>query len=348
MPDLPEELPTHLPETPLYIGRTPAMQRAAKHILALAATESANGPVPSGLILGESGTGKELVAGAIHRHSHRASRPFIPVNCGAIPAKLAESELFGAEPGAFTGARLRHGMVEQAHTGTLFLDEIGELPLALQPTLLRFLQTRRFRRLGSERDRGADVRVLAATLRDLTSAIQAGAFREDLFFRLNVITITLPPLRDRVDDLPHLVNAILRERASSLGRTVAPACDAATLALFAAYPWPGNLRELRNVLERALILSQGSAITPDHLPDALRIPPPAPMPSSTASLAAQIAALDLPAEGVALLDLVHLLENRLINQALERTDANQSKAARLLGLTRDQLRQRLKRERASG
>jgi DNA-binding NtrC family response regulator len=338
MPDLPEELPTHLPEAPLYIGRTAAMRRAAQHILALAATEAT-----SGLILGESGTGKELVAGAIHRHSRRATRPFIPINCGAIPAKLAEAELFGAEPGAFTGARLRHGFVEQAHTGTLFLDEIGELPLALQPTLLRFLQTRRFRRLGSERDLGADVRILAATLRDLTGAMQVGAFREDLFFRLNVITITLPPLRDRREDLPHLVAALLRERAASLGVAAVPACDPATLALFAAYRWPGNLRELRNVLEHALLFSQGAPITPDHLPDALRTPSPAPAPELMPSLAAQIAALALPTEGVALLDLVHLLEDRLIAHALARTDGNQSHAARLLGLTRDQLRQRLKR-----
>jgi two-component system response regulator AtoC len=323
MPDLPEELPTHLPEAPLYVGHTPAMQRAARHILALAMTETT-----SGLILGESGTGKELVAGAIHQHSRRAARPFIPINCGAIPAKLAESELFGAEPGAFTGARLRRGLVEQAHTGTLFLDEIGELPLALQPTLLRFLQTRRFRRLGSERDRAADVRVLAATLRDLAGALQTGAFRADLFFRLDVITITL---------------TILRARAASLGMASMADCDPATLALLAAYPWPGNLRELRNVLERALILSQGATITPDHLPDAICTPPAVLAPASMPSLAAQIAALDLPAEGVALLDLVHLLEDRLIAQALARTDANQTQTARLLGLTRDQLRQRLKR-----
>jgi DNA-binding NtrC family response regulator len=337
MGEVPLELPTHLPEAPLYIGRTAAMRQAARLILAVAAAERT-----CALILGESGTGKELVAGAIHRHSRRASRPFIALNCGAIPPKLAEAELFGSEPGAFTDARLRRGQVELAHTGTLFLDEIGELPLPLQPTLLRFLQTRLFRRLGSERERAADVRVIAATLRDLTAAVATGAFRADLLFRLNVFVITLPPLRDRQEDLPALVAAVTRERALELGLAAAPACDPAALALLAAHAWPGNLRELRNVIERGLILSHGATITPDHLPPALltaRPPAPAPIPSP----AAQIAALDLPPEGVALPELVRHLEDRLIAQALERTNGNQSHAARLLGLTRDQLRQRLRR-----
>ncbi len=335
MDQLPLELPTHLPEAPLFIGQTAAMRRVAQHVLALAATEST-----CALILGESGTGKELVAGAIHHHSRRAARPFIPLNCGAIPAKLAEAELFGSEPGAFTDARLRRGLVEQAHTGTLFLDEIGELPLPLQPTLLRFLQTHRFRRLGSERERAADVRILAATLRDLTGAVTAGGMRADLFFRLNVFVITLPALRERQEDLPALVTALMRERARALGLAEVPACDPAALARLAAYPWPGNLRELRNVIERALILSHGQAITPDHLPPALLAP--ASPPATAPSLAAQIAALDLPPAGVALPALVRLLETTLLTQALDRTIGNQSQAARLLGLTRDQLRQRLR------
>lgn len=334
---IPQAMPTHLPEVPLWIGQTAAMRRVASYILAIAATEKT-----CALILGESGTGKELVAGAIHRHSRRASRPFVLLNCGGIPARLAEAELFGSEPGAFTDARHRRGLVEQAHTGTLLLDEIGELPLALQPTILRFLQTQRFRHLGGERELAADVRILAATLRDLTAAVAQGAFRQDLFFRLNVFVIVLPPLRERLVDLPDLVMACLHERAQILGMPSVPVCDPATLALLAAYPWPGNLRQLRNVLEHALVLSQGAAITPDHLPDELRAPHRHISPSAP-TLTEQIAALHLPAEGAPLPDLVRLLEDTLIAQALERTGHNQSQAAPLLGLTRDQLRQRLKR-----
>jgi two-component system, NtrC family, response regulator AtoC len=335
---MPRELPTNLPEAPLWIGKTPAMQQVARYTLAVAASEKTGA-----LILGEHGTGKELVAQAIHQQSRRAHERFFPVNCGGLPAQLIEAELFGSEPGAFTNAHARRGYVEQAHNGTLFLDEIGELPLAVQPTLLRFLQTQRYRRLGGEREQVADVRVLAATLRDLQGAIAAGAFRPDLFYRLNVVVITLPPLRARMADLPDLVGTTLRERAAVMGLARVPRCNDDTLEIFSKYPWPGNMRELRNVLEHAIIVSKGSDITPLHLPPHLLVTPPAPANADT--LAAQIAALDLPTAGTSLPDLVHLLEGRLIAQAMARTAANQSSAARLLGLTRDQLRQRLKRER---
>ncbi len=337
--EIPLALPTHLPDVPLYIGHTPAMRRVAEHILALAQTART-----SALILGASGTGKELVAGAIHRHSNRAANPFIALNCAAIPPKLAEAELFGSEPGGYTDARMRRGWVEQADTGTLFLDEIGELPLSLQPTLLRFLQTQRFRRLGGERERQSDVRIIAATLRDLAVAVASGAFREDLLYRLNVFVITLPTLRERLDDLPELVAACLRQCVATLGFSHQPAITPDALALLAGYAWPGNLRELRNVLERALILNRGEDIRPKHLPEALRHPA-GPVPVATPSLAECIAALALPPEGAPLLDLVHALEARLISQAMAQAGENQSQAARLLSLTRDQLRQRLKRMR---
>ncbi|MBA3825529.1 MAG: sigma-54-dependent Fis family transcriptional regulator [Ktedonobacterales bacterium] len=333
---LPQELPTNLPEAPLWIGQTPAMQQVARYILAVAASATTGA-----LILGEHGTGKELVARAIHQQSRQANETFLPINCGGLPAQLIEAELFGSEPGGFTNARSRRGYVEQANNGTLFLDEIGELPLAVQPTLLRFLQTHHYRRLGGEREQPADVRVLAATLRDLQGAIAAGTFRPDLFYRLNVVVITLPPLRARQADLPALVRAALRERAAVLGLARLPVCDEAVLALFTRYTWPGNMRELRNVLEHAIILSNGGTITPAHLPPRLLA---APASSMADELVGQISALELPATGVELPALVHLLEDRLIAQAMTRTRANQSSTARLLGLTRDQLRQRLKRQ----
>ena len=335
---LPLTLPTHLPETPLWIGHTPAMRRVANDIVAIAGVEKA-----SALILGESGTGKELVAGAIHTCSRRASRPFIQLNCGGIPPKLAEAELFGCDPGAFTDAHFKRGLVEQANMGTLFFDEIGEMPIGLQPTLLRFVQTQRFRHLGGERELAADVRILAATLCDLNVAIATGAFRADLYYRLNVFVITLPPLRERLVDLPELVTTCLQERARVLQMRVVPTCTSEALTALAAYAWPGNIRQLRNVLERALILCDGATITPTHLPDYLRTSGPA-MPADQQSLAAQIAALRLPSDGVTLPDLVRLLEDGLIAQAMESTEHNQSRAALLLGLTRDQLRQRLKRD----
>lgn len=335
--DIPMSLPTHLPEADLWVGRSPAMQQVASHILALARTEKT-----SALILGENGTGKEMVAGAIHRLSRRAARPFVPLNCGAIPPKLAESELFGSERGAFTDARQRKGWVEQAHTGTLFLDEIGELPLALQPVLLRFLQTQHFRRLGSERDGAADVRIIAATLRDLTTAVAAGDFRADLLYRINVFVIKLPPLRDRREDLPDLVAACLRERASVLGLPPGASCTPATLACLSAYSWPGNIRELRNALEHGLVLSKNKPVLPEHLPAHIRQPAPVASLPETA-IADRLAELELPPEGVNLLALVHQLEDHLLRQALARTHDNQSRAARLLGITRDQLRQRCKR-----
>jgi two-component system response regulator AtoC len=334
--EIPLSLPTRTPEIDLWIGQTPAMRQVARHIFAVARSERTGA-----LIVGEAGTGKDLVAQAIHRHSRRASRPFIPINCGAIVSTLAESELFGSERGAFTDARSRRGAVELAHTGTLFLDEVGELSLPLQRVLLRFLETRQFRRLGSERSQTADARIIAATHHDLAAAVARNAFRADLFFRLNVFVIAVPPLRERKADLPDLINACLRERSQATRLGFEPSCAPETLDLLRAYDWPGNVRELRNVLERGLIFSQGGIILPEHLPPQIRRPqrqvPAAPSPGEI------VASLRLPDAGVPLLDLVHQLEATLIQQAMQRTGDNQTRAAALLGLTRDQLRQRLRR-----
>ena len=332
---LPPALPTGLDDQPLWIGSHPAMLQAARDIVAVAATDRTGA-----LILGESGTGKELVARAIHQHSRRAARPFVPVNCGAIPPTLAESELFGSERGSFTDARSRKGLAAQAHTGTLFLDEIGELSSSVQRSLLRFLETRQYQRLGSEHRELADVRVIAATLRDLAAATRDGSFRHDLFFRVNVFIITLPPLRERHADLPALVALLLTTLGERQRRQAPPSCDDATHAILAAYPWPGNLRELRNALEHALVRSAGGTILPEHLPPAIRAPQPMPQPPD---LWEMLARCQLPPGGVALPALVQMVEETLIRQALERTSGNQSRAAAILGLSRDQLRQRLKR-----
>ncbi|MFP2931479.1 sigma-54-dependent transcriptional regulator [Pyxidicoccus sp. 3LG] len=217
------------------------------------------------LVLGESGTGKELVARAIHAQSPRADGPLVAVNCAAIPEGLLESELFGHEKGAFTGAQAAHaGLVEAAHGGTLFLDEIGELPAPAQARLLRMLQDGEVRRVGATRPRKVDVRIVAATHRDLPRRVQEGAFRQDLYFRLRVVEIRLPPLRERGEDLPQLAKYLLERACRKLGRTTATFSPEALVAM-TAHSWPGNVRELENAIERAVILADGPVVTPDLL-----------------------------------------------------------------------------------
>ena len=209
------------------------------------------------LLLGETGTGKELVARTIHEHSRRAARPMVKVNCAAIPASLVESELFGREKGAYTGALTREiGRFELADNSTIFLDEVGELPLELQAKLLRVLQEGEFERLGSSKTLRVNVRVIAATSRNLTTAVKEGKFRADLFYRINVFPIMLPPLRERREDIPGLVWHFIRELGNRMGRNV-ETVRASTMKAFQNYSWPGNVRELRNVIERSLILSPG-------------------------------------------------------------------------------------------
>jgi len=232
------------------------------------------------LLLGETGVGKERLARAIHRESSRSTGPFIPLNCGALPEGLLESELFGHEKGAFTGAiRSRRGYFELAHGGTLFLDEIGELPLPLQVKLLRALEDRTFQRLGGEKTVRVDVRIMAATNKDLEEEIQNHRFRADLFYRLAVVSLTIPPLRTRREDIPALIAGFLRDLRQKFGpipQKVAPAA----MESLTAYPWPGNIRELMNVLERAVLLAPGPEITRNDLPDGIESPPhPLPPPS---------------------------------------------------------------------
>jgi transcriptional regulator with GAF, ATPase, and Fis domain len=282
------------------------------------------------LLTGESGTGKEVVARFLHRASPRAGGPFVALNCAALPEQLLESELFGFEKGAFTGATAaRPGRIEQAAGGVLFLDEVGEMSLPVQAKLLRVLQEREFQRLGGMRPLKADVRVVAATNRDLAAAIAQGTFREDLFYRLSVFEIHLPPLRERPEDIPALLEAFLGEIGRGVGRPAAGVSREARDKLL-AYAWPGNVRELRNAVERAVILCEGGLITGEHLPMSIgRALAPA-IPAVPAAL---------PPGGVDL----EAMEKGYVEQALKQAGNNKSKAARLLGLTRAQLYSRLEK-----
>ena len=300
------------------VGRSPAMLQVFKTIGRVASTQE---PV---LILGESGTGKELVSSAIHRNSDRAGQPFIKVNCAALSPTLLESELFGHEKGAFTGAVTpRVGRFEQASGGTLFLDEIGDLDIDLQAKLLRVLQTGRFERVGGNETLQVDVRVIAATNRNLSALIAEQRFREDLFYRLNVIMVELPPLRARPEDIPLLAEHIVRRLARKYHwPQLALAPD--TVPYLCSQPWPGNVREMQNVLARAAILVRGRLILAEDLrPNLL----------STAA-----APTDLSHNHpMSLKDLVAETERRAIQHALEQTGWNRSQAARLLGISRRQL-----------
>lgn len=236
------------------VGKSSELRRVLKLVETVAPTDS------TALIYGETGTGKELIARAIHNLSGRTGRTFVKLNCAAIPAGLLESELFGHERGAFTGAvSQRIGRLELANNGTLFLDEIGDIPLELQPKLLRVLQEREFERLGSTRTLSTNVRLVAATNKDLSSMVQEGKFRADLFFRLNVFPISMPPLRERCEDIPALVRHFAEEFSRRMNKTI-DTISSATMNAFCRYPWPGNVRELQNVIERAVILSPGSEL----------------------------------------------------------------------------------------
>ncbi len=283
--------------------------------------------VSSVLILGESGTGKELVARAIHTCSQRKTKPFVAVNCGAIPESLIESELFGHKKGAFTGAVAdRPGLFEQAEGGTLFLDEIGELPVLLQTKLLRVLQEREFRRVGDTAVRKADVRVLAASNRNLDQQVGDGTFREDLYYRINVVQISMPSLRERIDDIPLLVDHFCRKLNPSRSTTITP--DA--LKMLMNYSFPGNIRELENIIERSLILDN-SRITPASLPKQLteRLQP------------CRDADFLIPDGGIELEPLLEEIEKKYLLKALEKTGGAKKKAADLLGMSFRSFRYRL-------
>ncbi len=296
------------------------------------------------LLTGESGTGKEVVARKIHYHSQRRYKPFVPVNCGAIPGDLLESELFGHEKGAFTGAvSSRRGRFEMAAGGTLFLDEIGDTPLHMQVKLLRVLQERTFERVGSNESLTADVRVVAATHSDLEQSIRDGRFREDLFYRLNVFPIHVPPLRSRTEDLPLLVKDLLQR--SSKGEQEAMDLTPDALAALQRYPWPGNVRELANLIERLVILFPGRAVDVDHLPEKYR---PGALPSDTGSGKLDAAAempTTLPRDGLDLKAHLNALERSFIEQALEEAGGVVAHAAKRLRMGRTTLVEKMRKHR---
>ena len=315
---------------PTIIGASPPMKRVFETVRKVAASES------TVLITGESGTGKELVARSIHAESPRAEGPFIPINCAAIPTELLERELFGHEKGAFTGAvRPRPGRFELAHGGTLFLDEIGEMSPLLQVKLLRVLQERSFERVGGTRSIQVDVRIIAATNRDLEAEVKEGRFREDLYWRLNVIPIEIPPLRMRREDIPLLVDHFLERFASRNGRP-GPSIKPEAMRALLDYPWPGNVRELENLLERLTVLAEGPAIGLEDLPPRI-LGGDGSDPLLTQPM------FSLPEGGLKLQEEVARLERCLIQQALQRAGGVKKRAADLLGMKRTTLIEKMKK-----
>lgn len=314
-----EELEKNTGKT--IIGESPKMQEVLKIVERVANTNATI------LVLGESGTGKEVIANAIHYNSDRRDKPYVKVNCGAIPENLIESELFGYEKGAFTGATARKiGKFERARGGTIFLDEVGELDLAMQVKLLRVLQEKEFERVGGNEVVKIDIRVIAATNRDLLKMVQEGSFREDLYYRLNVIPIQIPPLRNRKEDIPLLIEYFLDRYGKDIGRKNMSISREAQEKLI-TYKWNGNIRELENVVERMAILSQENIIKVENLPREI---------AYSEIVEEEIL---LPQEGICIEDL----ERSLILQALERTEYNQTKAAKLLGMSRHTLLYRMEK-----
>ncbi len=314
------------------VGKSEAMQQVFKMIGQVSHSDA------TVLVTGESGTGKELVARALYHHSARAGQPFMAINCAAIPENLLESELFGHEKGSFTGAAERRiGKFEQCDQGTLFLDEIGDMPLTTQTKILRVLQNGEFQRVGGNETLRADVRVIAATNKEPERLVAEKKFREDLYYRLNVVRIHLPPLRDRVDDIPVLVEYFLRRTGKVKG--IAPAA----LASLQKHLWPGNVRELENVIERAVVMARRETLMAEDLPAEVGAPTVAPAEDVTAGLEAAARALFELARKDSALELIPLMERELIVRALEQTGGNQVQAAKLLGITRATLRKRIEK-----
>jgi DNA-binding NtrC family response regulator len=288
------------------------------------------------LVTGETGTGKEMIARALHFTSKRHHRPFVAVNCAAIPRELIEAELFGHEKGAFTGAAQRRvGRIEAAAGGTLFLDEIGELDLSMQSKLLRVLQEKEFSRLGNNRSIEVDFRLIASTNRDLREEIARGHFREDLFYRINVFPIHIPPLRERTDDIPALASFFLDSFSRAFGRDFRDVSAEAS-EFMKQYKWPGNIRELRNVIERICIMGHGPTLLPEHLPQEIRGIVPAALSSTLSGGTAPL----LPADA-GLDDAVMEFEKTIIRQALDKTRGNVLQTANLLKIPRGTLRYKM-------
>ena len=304
-------------------GRSPEFQAVTRSAQVAAATDV------TVLLLGASGTGKELLAQALHEESRRREGPFVTINCAALPENLAESELFGHRKGAFTGAVADHsGRIRAADGGTLFLDEVGELSPAIQAKLLRFLESGEVQAIGETGTRRVDVRVVAATHRDLFSLVREGAFREDLYYRLNVVPLEVPALKDRTGDVALLLDRLTGEIAGQHGLE-APRFSKAAVKALEGYAWPGNVRELRNFCERMVVLLPGQAVEPSNLPREML----------AGNRGGAKRPFSLPEDGIRLDEL----EQEMIRQALDRTGGNRSRAARLLGLTRDTLLYRIKK-----
>ena len=302
------------------VGISPAMEQVKALLERIAAS-----PASTVLLTGETGTGKDLAAKAIHYSSERATRAFVNITCSALPEQLLESELFGHERGAFTDARQqKRGLFETADGGTVFLDEIGEMTAGLQAKLLRFLEERSFKRVGGLDDIRVNVRVIAATNRDLEEGVKGGRFREDLFYRLQVVPVAMPPLRERRGDIPLLTSYFI-DRFNREFRKHVRAVAPAAMALLEQYQWPGNIRELRNAIERAMLLNDHDRLVPDDF--------------TTLTRTVSATAFKLPAEGLNLDEV----ERQLLTQALERTGGNQTQAAQLLGINRDQVRYRIEK-----
>ncbi|MGH7595993.1 MAG: sigma-54-dependent transcriptional regulator [bacterium] len=316
------------PDEELF-GNSQVMQEVKNLIKIVSET-----PRTSVLIQGESGTGKELVANSIHKWSARTDKPFVPINCSAIPENLLESELFGHEKGAFTDAKgLKKGMFELANMGTIFLDEMASLRLSLQPKILRVLETQTFRRIGGTVDIQIDVRVIAATNRDLQVMAQQGEFREDLYYRLKVMVISLPPLRERIEDILPLAAIFIEKNNKEFNKSIVGLSEE-TQALLLKYRWPGNVRELKNVIERAVILCQGGFLLPEHLPLELRSEKSAAAvfpPASTSN--GNLAPADLSLDE---------MEKRHIQAVLVQHSGNKSKTSRALNISRSTLREKMK------
>jgi two-component system response regulator PilR (NtrC family) len=310
------------------IGRSPAMKRVFDMIVRVAPART------TVLVTGESGTGKELVARAIHTRSERAQGPFVPINCGAIPENLIESELFGHVRGAFTGAQSdKKGLFSAGHGGTVFLDEIGELPPSMQVKLLRVLQERRIKPVGSATEQEVDCRIVAATNRDLKAMVEKNDFREDLYYRLNVIELTIPPLRERREDLPLLIQHFLEKFGLEMAKKIRGVTREA-MDLLLQYPYDGNVRELENIMERAVTLEIEDMITVESLPWQMH---------RGHDLTRWAGDLEIPEEGIRLDDIVEELERNLITKALRRTHGVRKEAARVLGITFRSMRYRLEK-----
>jgi transcriptional regulator with PAS, ATPase and Fis domain len=316
------------PQKREVIAESPCMREMMNFVRRVSASEAT-----TILLEGENGTGKDLIAKTLHYQSVRQAEPFIAINCAAIPETLLESELFGYEKGAFTDARSqKRGIFELADKGTLFLDEIGEIPLMLQAKLLRVLEDQTFRRLGGLKDIHLDLRVIAATNKNLREAVKEGAFRQDLYFRLNVIQILIPPLRDRTEDIVPMTKFFIEHYNRKFKRNIESVTDGAAKLLM-AHDWPGNVRELRNAIERAMILEEGPSITAASLPISIARPDGGgPMGGASLDMAT-------PTDGLSLEDN----ERSLLVRALEKTEGNQTQAARLLRITRDTLRYKMKK-----